>query len=148
MQRGGDDSRFRTNLAAGYLVAQAVLTVVWWTLLRTSSDARSAFELAPEPAVLDAFLVADLAVFVVGSLASAVAIHRGWPSRTAFVWFTAGGVVSATVFLLALVVDAGSSAAGVAPMLAASIATVGVAVLVTPTAADGPPPVGTAAMPR
>lgn len=148
MQRVGGASRFWTMLAVAYLVAQAVLTVAWWMLLRASPDARSAFELAPERDVLDAFLVADLAVFVVGSLVSALAIKRGWPGATAIVWFTAGGVVSATVLLIALVVGAGSAASGVAPMIAASLATVAVAALATPTAVPGARPTETAALPR
>ena len=148
MHRVGDGgSRFRTTVAVGYLVAQAVLTVAWWTLLRVSTEARSAFELSSERAVLDAFLLADLAVFVVGSLTSAVAIHRNWTSAPAIVWFTAGGVVVATVFLIALVVDADSAATGVAPMVAASVATVVVAVLATPGPSRDAGPAATAAVP-
>ncbi len=147
MQRvGGGAGRYRT-IAVAYLVLQAALTVAWWTLLRTSADGRSAFELAAERAVLDAFLLADLAVFVVGSLASAVAIRRGWSSAHALVWFTAGGVVSATAFLVALVVEAGSTATGVAPMVAASVATVAVAALATPLSAPTAA-VDTAVVPR
>lgn len=144
---GGGVARFRTSLAVGYLVAQAALTVAWWILLRTSTGGRTAFELAPEAAVLDAFLVADLAVFVVGSLASAVAIHRGSSGAPAIVWFTAGGVVSATAFLVALVVHAGSAATGVAPMVAASVATVATACVVTPGSSPTTRPVETAAVP-
>lgn len=120
------------TIVIGYLVAQAVLTVAWWLLLRASTGARSSFELSPQSAVLDAFLVADLAVFVAGSLASALAIHRRWISRTAIVWFTAGGIVSATTFLVALVLAAGSAATGIAPMVAASVATVAVAAVAAP----------------
>jgi hypothetical protein len=55
--------------AAAYLLAQAVLGGVWWILLATSPTVRSWFELLPHRrSALDSFLLADLAVFVGGSV--------------------------------------------------------------------------------
>jgi hypothetical protein len=57
--------------AAASPVVQAVLAVAWWAAMAVDDGVREAFELDDaSPEVLDAFLAADLMVFVGGSLAA------------------------------------------------------------------------------
>lgn len=107
-----------------YMAAQAVLGVVLWVLIATSSTVRSWFELAPERReVTDAFFVADMVV-VVGSALSAWALlgERSWV--LAALGFTAGGVVYPTVYLASWVVATeGDGLVALGLMLAVSAVT-------------------------
>jgi hypothetical protein len=115
--------------AAAYLAVQAALGVIWWGLLAASPTVRSWFELLPHRHdALDAFLLADLAVFIGGSAASALTIWTGSRWAVTVTSFTAGGLVYATLYLVAWVVFEGSAAAGVAPMVVASAVTGAIAV--------------------
>lgn len=119
--------------AVGYLAAQAVLAASWWALLVSVPAVRARFEVTDtDPTVLDAFLVADLFVFIGGSAAAAIALHRQVPSAAAICWFVAGGVVSATVLLVALAATHGGGAVGIVPMAAASIITTAIAATASP----------------
>lgn len=116
------------SLAVVYLSAQAALAALWWVLLLTVPAVRAPFEVADDdPAVLDAFLTADIIVFIGGSAAAAIAVHRGAPAAAALCWFLAGGVASATALLMALAVSLGAGVVGIVPMTAASIITVAIA---------------------
>lgn len=89
------------RVAVGYLAAQAVLGIAWWIALTTSTTVRGWFELMPgEPQVMDAFVFADVIVVVVGSGLGAWAVARQRRSATAILWFTAGGIVYPTLYLL------------------------------------------------
>lgn len=111
------------GLAVAYYVAQAVLAVFWWVSMASFASVRARFELNPNgPRALDAFLVADLVVFVAGSLASAWAISRRSRRAGFFTAFTAGGVAYATLYLLSWVALEETGTAGVAPMVAALVA--------------------------
>jgi hypothetical protein len=116
------------HVYAGYLAAQAVLGVVWWITLASSTTVRSSFELmADHHAVMDAFVFADVAVVVVGSAVSAWAIERGRPGAVPAVFFTAGGIVYPTLYLLGWVSFTGVGAPLLAAMVAVSTLTVWVA---------------------
>lgn len=120
--------RVDRRLAVAYLAAQAVLGAVWWLSMRASPTVRSWFELdTVRRSTLDAFLLADLLVFIGGSASSAVAIARAWRCAPFLVAFTAGAVVYATLYLVSWVVQEGSGIAGVAPMALASAITTGIA---------------------
>jgi hypothetical protein len=122
------DARFRP-VAAAYLAAQAVLGLTWWALLSTSPPVRSWFELAAEQRRgLDAFVLADLAIFVGGSAASAVLVWRSSSAAPLVVAFTAGGTAYATLYLLAWVLGGGTGGAGLVPMVLATAATTAIAV--------------------
>jgi hypothetical protein len=87
------------KIAAGYLAAQAVLGILWWVALTTSTTVRGWFELMPgEAQVMDAFAFADVIV-VVGSALGAwgIVADKRWTS--AVLWFTAGAIVYPTVYL-------------------------------------------------
>lgn len=115
--------------AAAYLVTQAMLGVVWWVLLATSPTVRSWFELLPHrTSALDSFLLADLAVFVGGSVASGWLLWRASRWASLMTACTAGGLAYATLCLVAWVVFEGSPVAGVAPMVVATAATGWIAV--------------------
>ena len=91
---------FNRQVFGGYMALQAVGGIVFWLLLRTSSDVRSWIELMPkEHAVTDAFIAADLFVGVVGSALSAWALWRNDRWAVAVVAFTTGGIVYPTLFL-------------------------------------------------
>jgi hypothetical protein len=116
-------------LAVGYLAAQAVLGVVWWCLLVFSPDVRSAFELAGDRhQALDAFLVADAAIFIGGSALGAWSLHRGARWATPVLFFTAGGTAYATLYLAEWVALRGDGALGLAPMIVAAAVTAAIAV--------------------
>ena len=130
----------RRDLAVVYLSAQAALAALWWALLLMSPAVRAPFEMADDAAVLDAFLAADIIVFIGGSAAAAIALHRRARSAPALCWFLAGGVVSATALLVALAVSLGSGGIGIVPMAAASILTVAIAATTTtPSSSDAEP---------
>jgi hypothetical protein len=113
---------------AGYLALQAVLGVVWWITLAASGTVRSSFELMPEKhAVMDAFVFADIAVVVVGSAVGAWAIEREAPWAVPVVWFTAGGIVYPTLYLLGWVSFTGVGSPLLAAMVAVSTLTCWVA---------------------
>lgn len=117
------------RLAVPYLGAQAVLAVAWWLGLGASASFRGWFELEPSrPAVLDAFLVADLVVLVGGSAMAAIGLarRRSWaPPATAAV---SGGAAYATLYLAGWVLLGGHGWVGLVPMVAATTLTATVAV--------------------
>jgi hypothetical protein len=87
------------RVATAYLAAQAVLGVLWWVALTTSTTVRGWFELMPgEAQVMDAFAFADVIV-VVGSALGAWGLATGRRWTPAVLWFTAGAIVYPTVYL-------------------------------------------------
>jgi len=123
---------FGKRIYAGYLAIQAVLGVVWWITLAVSPWVRGRFELMPsQHAVVDAFVLADLAVVVVGSAVGAWAIERESDWAVPAVWFTTGGIVYPTLFLVAWVSLVGTGSGLLAAMVAVSTLTTWVAFQVT-----------------
>jgi hypothetical protein len=115
--------------AAAYLVAQGVLGVGWWVLLATSPTVRSWFELLPHrTSALDSFLLADLTVFIGGSIASGWLLWRVSRWAVLATACTAGGLAYATLCLVAWVVFESSPRAGIAPMVVATVLTGWIAV--------------------
>jgi hypothetical protein len=93
-----------------------------------SSSFRSHFELARhDHRVLTAFWLPDLAVFVTGSLVSAVAIRRGSQWAFAATALTAGVSAYATLYLAAWVAAGGTGWGGLVVMGAATAATASIA---------------------
>lgn len=116
-------------MAVGYLVAQAVLVALWWLGLVVSADFRELFELdLSSDRPLDAFVVGDALVLVVGSLLGAVLAARSsrWAALVAAV--VAGAGAYATLYLAAWVVRGGRGAVGLVPMTMATAASAVVAV--------------------
>jgi len=123
VEHGGSDASWH-RWATTYLVIQAVLGVAWWIVLAYSSTVRSWFELLPHrTSALDSFVLADLAVFIGGSMTSGWLLWRRsrWASLVAAC--TAGGLAYATLCLVAWVVFEGSPMAGVVPMMMATVVT-------------------------
>lgn len=117
------------RLIAGYLIAQAVLGVLWWSALLSAPTVRDWFDLVPtRRSGLDAFALADAAVFIGGSSVSAWAVWTGSRWSTLATSFTVGGIAYATLYLLNWVVLEGTGAAGLAPMGVALILTSVIAV--------------------
>lgn len=117
------------RVAAGYLALQAIAAVAWWLSLFTMPEVRRHFELSPErPAALDAFLVADMVIFVGGSGLSSWLLWRRSPRARTVVAFTAGGVAYATLYLVAWVAFERTAAVGLVPMVVALVATTAIAV--------------------
>ena|GEM_PF-2645159 len=107
-----------------YFVVQAVVGVGLWVALAGSDTIRSWFELRPgTPAVMDAFVFADVIIVVVGSLLSAWALHTGASWAVPVVAFTAGGVVYPTLYLAGWVSFTGTGALCLAVMLPPSTLT-------------------------
>src|SRR4029453_11931596 len=84
---------------AGYLIAQAVVGVLFWVTLAASATAREWLGLIPEkPPVTDAFVFPD-GVVVAGSAIGAWAVRNRRSWSVPVVAFTAGGLVYPTMFL-------------------------------------------------
>jgi hypothetical protein len=129
VEHGGPPDPSWHRWAAAYLVTQAVLGAGWWILLAMSPTVRSWFELLDhQPSALDSFLMADLAVFVGGSVASGWLLWRASRWAPFVAAFTAGGLAYATLCLVLWIVLEGSPTAGVVPMVMATVATGGIAV--------------------
>ena len=125
LQRGLDRGRV---LEVGYLSGQALVCVAWWLALATLPGVRARFELAPgSPQTLNAFVAADLAVFVMGSALGAwgMAHRAGWAPMV--VAGTAGGAAYATLYLASWVSHGGAGLLGVVPMVGATVVTSAIA---------------------
>ena len=107
-----------------YFVVQAIVGIGLWVALATSSTVRSWFELRPDThAVMDAFVFADVAVVVVGSLLSAWGLRTGARWTVAVVAFTAGGIIYPTLYLVGWVSFTGAGALCLAIMVPPSTLT-------------------------
>lgn len=112
---------------AAYLLAQAVVGVLFWVTLAASATAREWLELVSDkPEVTDAFVFAD-AVVVAGSALGAWAVRNRRSWAVPVVAFTAGGLVYPTLFLACWVAIAGTGAMTLAVMVAPSSLTTWVA---------------------
>ena len=117
---GGDDRRAASaplarRVYAGYFIAQAVVGVAFWVGVAMSPRVRSWFEMLPaRHAVTDSFLFADVLLGIIGSLLVAwgIGATRRWAVPLAAL--TAGGLVYATLYLVAWVSFTGRGA----PLLA------------------------------
>jgi len=115
-----------------YLLAQAGLTVAWWVGLVSSARFRGWFELeSAQPQVLDAFVVADLIVFVGGSVVAGIMIARRSAVASLATAATAGGAAYATLYLAAWVIAGGHGWLGLVPMTAATVITTAIALWVS-----------------
>ena len=127
-----------TRLSAAYLALQAALTVLWWAMLATAPSVRERFELlADHRPLLDAFVVADLVIFVAGSALGAWGLWHEARWAPAVVAFTAGGVLYATVVLAGFVglrPAGGGGGLGLVAMVAAAVVTAAIAVRAARTA--------------
>ena len=106
------------RIYAGYLAVQAVMGVVLWVTWATSGTVRGWFELMPERhIVMDAFVLADLGLAVVGSALAAwgIASEKTW--AVPVVAFTAGTVVYPTLYLVDWVAATGSGSLCLAVMV-------------------------------
>ena len=89
------------RIYAGYFGLQAVFGCAQWSIFFLSPTVRGWFELMPtKHAVVDAFVVADLGVVILGSALSAWAVWTGKRWSVPVVMFTAGGIVYATLYLI------------------------------------------------
>lgn len=110
------------RVLAGYMVLQAMVGVLFWAALLSSSEVRSVFELMPSHhAVTDAFVLADLLVGVAGSLLAATGLRTGARWAVAAVAFTTGGIVYPTLFLVCWVAMEGTGGACLAIMVPPSV---------------------------
>lgn len=106
---------------AGYFALQAVAGTGFWIVLALSPTVREVMEMWPaEHAVTDSFLLADIALGIVGSAVVATGLWRG--ARWAGPWslFVAGGLVYATLYLVAWVGATGEGAGLLALMVVPS----------------------------
>jgi hypothetical protein len=116
--------------AAAYFALQAMAGVLLWLGADLSDVVRSWLELVPErPEVTDGFLPADVVVIASSALA-AWALWRGRSWAMVPVWFTVGGIVYPTVYLIGWVATTdGTGEVALAMMLLASAGCCGAAVL-------------------
>lgn len=113
---------------SGFLLAQAAVGIGLWVLMLAVPDVRAGFELDDtQPAVMDAFVFADLFVIVLGSVAGARLIWRASPAAVPVVAFLAGAIVYPTLFLVGWVAFVGTGSLCLAIMVPPSILTCWVA---------------------
>jgi hypothetical protein len=102
---------------AGYFVLQTLAGFALWIAMAVSPAIGDAVGIAEQRAVTDAFVVPDMVLIVVGSVASAIGLWRGRSWAVPATAFTAGAVLYPTVYLFGLVLftdgDTGSAAMGV-----------------------------------
>jgi hypothetical protein len=105
------------RLGAAFLIVQGLGGLAWWVVLLTVPTARGFFLApgAPEVTLL-AFAIADLTLYVGGSLAAAYGLIRcrpwGWP----ILCVHAGAAAYASLYVLTLAAWSGSVTAGAAFM--------------------------------
>jgi hypothetical protein len=116
--------------AAAYFVLQAAFGVLLWVGADASDVVRSWLELVSErPQVTDGFLPAD-AVVIASSALAAWALWRGRSWAMVPVWFTVGGIVYPTVYLVGWVATTdGTGEIALAMMLLASVLCCGAALV-------------------
>lgn len=109
--------------AAGYLALQGLAVAVWWLLIALLPAVRAAFRPAPEPQVLDAYLLPDLVLLAAGSLLAGWLVLRAsaWAAPTTAV--VLGSMAYATLHLTAWSARSGHGWPGVALMGLAVLAT-------------------------
>lgn len=119
--------QLQRQLAALYLAAQAALVAAWWALLIIAPAARAPFQdpAAPDTTLL-AFWLADWALVVVGSAATAILVWRAHPARTPALWLLTGALGYAALYCLGLSLLTGAAWLASALMAAASLLTLGV----------------------
>jgi hypothetical protein len=118
------------RLAAGYLGLQAAAVVGWWLGLALSPRVREWFEMDPgRRDVLTAFGAGDAVVLGLGSVVAAVGLRRSARWAASVTAFVAGGSAYATLLLAAWVALGGRGAIGLAPMLAATAASLAAALV-------------------
>ena len=106
------------SVAAAYFVAQAVVGTLLWVAYASSPQMRSWFGLAARPAVTSSFAWPDLAVIVVASSASALALAARSRWAVPATALTAGAVLYPTVYLVGWVATTtGSGGATLAIMI-------------------------------
>jgi hypothetical protein len=116
------------QIFSGFLVAQALVGIGLWVLMAVAPDVRAGFELDEnQPAVMDAFVFADLFVIVLGSVACARLLWRGSPAAVPMVAFLAGAIVYPTLFLVGWVALVGTGSLCLVIMVPPSILTCWVA---------------------
>jgi hypothetical protein len=91
------------RLAVAYLSLQGVAGAAWWIALAFHPPTRACFK-PPEAAdwSILAFWLADLSLFVGGSLLAGLLLAIRSPAAGAALWFTAGAVSYATLYCLGL----------------------------------------------
>ena len=101
--------------AAFFLVVEAFVAAGVW-LLMWLDPARGAWFLPPDvpPGLIQTFLVADVAFFVVLPLAAGHAVFHRLPWARVALWFHAGGVVYAALWAAWQTITTGAGAAGLA----------------------------------
>jgi hypothetical protein len=108
-QRAASSTDGAQRAVAIYLGLQAVLGISFWVALGASDDVHGWLELLPgRAAVTDTFVIADLLVVVGGSALGSWAVATGRRWAVAVVWFTAGGIVYPTLYLLRWFGEVGS----------------------------------------
>jgi hypothetical protein len=117
------------RLAAGYFAAQAGVGVLLWLAVAASGTVRGWVELVPERhAVVNAFVLPDLGLVVVASLATARALATGRPSAVPLAALTAGAVLYPTLYLLSFVaVTGGTGVVALAIMVPPAVLTCSIA---------------------
>lgn len=112
-----------------YFFCQATLGAAWWVLLLAVPDSRQYFRPAAGPdSMLLSFWLADLVCFVAGSAAAGWFLLRDDPRSRPALWFTAGAVVYAALYCIALSWMTGEAWVAAASMLVPAILTVYAAV--------------------
>jgi protein-S-isoprenylcysteine O-methyltransferase Ste14 len=105
-----------------YCLGQAILTIVWWCGLWMSPSARGHFWPADWPAdSLDAFILGDSIVVVLGGVVAAALASIKHPGLRPILWLIVGGLVYATSLCCAVAMATGKGVMGATAMTFATI---------------------------
>ena len=97
------------KIASVYFIIQGAAGLLWWAVLLWVPDARENFVPDGMPAAsLLAFWLADLLMFVGGSLACGIMLLRGGRIHRALMWAVGGAIAYATMYCAGVTVLTGS----------------------------------------
>jgi len=117
------------RMSAGYLLVQGLAGAVWWGVLLWHPPWRAYFKPpeSPDWAILG-FWLADLSLFVCGTLIAAILLARRSAWASAALWFTSGAVSYAALYCFGLSLLTNTTWAAAAAMLPAMSITIAIAV--------------------
>ncbi len=107
--------------ASVYYGLQGAAVFIWWAGVLYFSDVRALFEMGDDRAVLDSFILPDVAFLATASIAASILCRNHHEYRSFAAWFVTGLITYATAYTFAYAINTDTGWAGVALMAPATI---------------------------
>jgi hypothetical protein len=112
------------NYGIFYFILQGILGTLWWAMLFISSDFAQLFALYPDRLEsVFSFMMADIPVFLIGSILAAWMIYRQHAQMLFVVYLVNGGLLFTTLFLINHFIRTGNSIWSIILMIPACVIT-------------------------